>query len=298
MKAEIIKKADFEELPPVSSMEIIDGMIYILGYTTSPLYCLDPYLNVKKIIELPFPEGGSRQEENASSRKQIMTHFTINGYSHLLIFSTASNDHPDIGFLVKLPTPYNRKHLVWKIDLNELYNLLRANDEITENGILSIQGLATADDFMIIIASNDHNQLKALYFFKDEFIEFVQGHTENVPFPLVKNMGLKIDAKTIFKACIVDKNKLFFLTSRKEEDRVDNMIGMMETGRFETIRGSLQETLLTDPTITLIEKDEIPFDREVVTIAISDHPENEVYTFAGVSFINEKSEILLIDVTI
>lgn len=298
MKADIIKKADFEELPPVSSMEIIDGMIYILGYTTSPLYCLDPYLNVKKVIELPFPDGVSKQEQNQGSRKQIMTHFTINGYSHLLIFSTASKEHLDIGFLVKLPTPYNRKHLVWKVDLKELYNLLRVNDEITENGNLSIQGLATADDFMILIASNDKNHLKALYFFKEEFIEFVQGHTENVPFPLVKNMGLKLDVNTIFKACIVDKNKLFFLTTRNDTDRAENMIGMMETGRFETIRGSMQETLLTDPTIATIEKDGAPFEREVVTIAISDHPENDVYTFAGVSFIDKKSEILLIDLSL
>src|SRR4051794_39139698 len=136
MKVTIIKKAILENLPSASGMEVINGIIYIVGDNSPYLYKLDHDLKVLEKIELFKAElKDGVIPKPVKPDLESMAKLSINNYPHILMMGSGSKSpYRDVAYLVKLPTNYNRKHIITQINVADLYNLLRSNDEIMNGG--------------------------------------------------------------------------------------------------------------------------------------------------------------------
>jgi hypothetical protein len=188
MNIHVLKHAHLSNIPSASAVEVLNGNIYVVGDDSCFLYVLKYDLSL--IAKVPLYEvqekfihdGRILKKEKADL--ECITKFQINGYPHLLILgSGAISPQRDVAFLVKLPTPYNRKHLVWKVSLVKWYSFLRLNEEATgKSGVLNFEAAASNDEHLLIF-NRENNAL--LRFDLTEFIEFIQGHTEGIPFPTI-----------------------------------------------------------------------------------------------------------------
>lgn len=222
MKAEILKSTLLPDIPSVSGVEVVEGMIYMIGDNSPFLFCFDPFLNLKTKVKLYEAEQHRSERVLKASKAGLwsMTSFKINGYNHLVIFGSGNlSPQGDKGFLVKLPTPFNRKHLVWERTLKEWYDLFRLNPEVVPNGILSIEAAAMTGDLLSLLnretKTSSHSILTVP---KDEFVEFIQGHTQGVPFPSVIPVRLSRDngLESDFSGATIFENKVFICISGED----------------------------------------------------------------------------------
>ncbi|WP_299253746.1 hypothetical protein [uncultured Cytophaga sp.] len=188
MKISVLKHVHLTTIPSASAVEVVNGNIYIVGDDSNFLYVLKYDLSL--LAEVPLyqakPEDieGNRIAKHKKADLECITKLTINGYAHLLILgSGAESPRRDVAFLVKLPTPYNKKHLVWEVSLVKWYSFLRMNDAVTgPSGVLNFEAAASTDAHLYIFNRENNATLR---FDMPEFIEFIQGHTDGIPFPTV-----------------------------------------------------------------------------------------------------------------
>lgn len=188
MKITVLKHVHLTTIPSASAVEVVNGNIYIVGDDSSFLYVLKYDLSL--LAEVPLYKAkteridSNRIAKHKKADLECMAKLSINGYDHLLILgSGAESPRRDVAFLVKLPTPYNRKHLVWEISLVKWYSFLRMNDSVTgPSGVLNFEGAASTDTHLYIFNRENNSTLR---FDMPEFVEFIQGHTDSIPFPTV-----------------------------------------------------------------------------------------------------------------
>jgi len=215
MNISILKHVHLTTIPSASAVEVINGNIYIVGDDSSFLYALKYDLTV--LAEVPLYNAKSKDIfENRILKKkkadlECITKLSINGYPHLLILGSGSKSpRRDVAFLVKLPTSYNRKHLVWEVSLVKWYSFLRMNEDIAgSEGVLNFEAAASTSEFLYIF-NRENNAI--LRFDMPEFIEFIQGHTEGLPFPTIIKADLpEIDSiQAEFSGADYFDEKLFF----------------------------------------------------------------------------------------
>lgn len=215
MNISVLKHVHLTSIPSASAVEVVNGNIYIVGDDSSLLYVLKYDLTVLSEVPL-YKVKSDHISENRIHKKnkadlECITKLTINGYPYLLILGSGSKSpRRDVAFLVKLPTPYNRKHLVWEISLIKWYSFLRMHEDIAaDTGVLNFEAVASTSDFLYIF-NRENNAI--LRFDMPEFIEFIQGHTEGVPFPTVIKAHLP-EIKSIrcgFSGADYFDGKLFF----------------------------------------------------------------------------------------
>jgi len=253
MQLSVLKHVHLTTIPSASAVEVINGNIYIVGDDSSFLYVLKYDLTV--LAEVPLYQAkaedltGNRILKKKKADLECITKLTINGYPHLLILGSGSKSpRRDVAFLVKLPTPYNRKHLVWEISLVKWYSFLRMNETVTgESGVLNFEAAATTDDHLYVF--NRENNA-ALRFDLPEFIEFIQGHTDSIPFPTIIPTDLpEIDGvRSGFSGADYFDHKLFFTaaaenTSNAIDDGeiIGSAVGILSFNGEEKTRGKLTD---------------------------------------------------------
>ena len=188
MKISVLKHVHLTNIPSASAVEVVNGNIYIVGDDSNFLYVLKYDLSLLAAVPLykakPEDLEGNRIAKYKKADLECMTKLSINGYNHLLLLgSGAISPKRDVAFLVKLPTPYNRKHLVWEISLVKWYSFLRMNEAVTgPNGVLNFEAAASTETHLYIFNRENNATLR---FDMPEFIEFIQGHTDGIPFPTV-----------------------------------------------------------------------------------------------------------------
>ncbi len=195
MKISIIRKARLDDIASASGVEVVNGIIYILSDDSSFLYKIKHDLTLLEKISL-YQTNVENLEHIAKPDKpdlECIGQFSINGFQHLLLLGSGSKSpQRDKGFLVKLPTNYSRKHLVWEVDLSRLYALLRSDERITANGEINIEGLAFSDSKAYLVNRGNVSGIQnvVLSFSKEEFVEYVQGHMDGIPFPAIHSIAL------------------------------------------------------------------------------------------------------------
>ena len=100
----------------------------------------------------PEDLSGNKILKKKKADLECITKLSINGYPHLLILGSGSKSpRRDVAFLVKLPTPYNLKHLAREIYLVKWYSFLRMNEEVIgPNDVLNFEAAATTDDYLYV----------------------------------------------------------------------------------------------------------------------------------------------------
>ena len=294
MKAQILRKAPLPEIESVSGMEVIRGMIYIIANNSSELICLDPYLTIKYRIALSDKTILKNPDGNELT---AICSFEINTFPHLLILPKDTISGNSNAFLIKLPTPYNRKHLVRQKDLKEFYGLLRLNETVTSTRELSITGIVSGNDFIALFnQGQDHDCV--MYFYKEEFIEFIQGDTESVPFPL--NMIFELPVQLNPSGISVFDDKLFWSAcdSRSQTSSDQNHIGWKPTRSFERVRGMMSIPVEEESHHCLLTDSDTEIYKGLLSsVCITDQPEPNVYSALalGKNMLGEP-ELLLIDI--
>jgi hypothetical protein len=287
LKAEIVKKQLLENFSGVNALEIIKGMIYILSASQKKLICLDPYLTIKYQIDL---SDLCNEESNFT-----ITNFQINDYPHLLVLEFGKKNSHFAGWLIKLPTPYNRKHIVWQKDFGEWYNLFEMLDDFAIRQP-TIKTALTGSDYFALIAEVQ-NTFKILYFNKEEAIEYFQGHTESAPFPQMEDFIFSENQES--ELTLVDSlvyTNLWFGLSKNGQNEV--FIHYRESKNFERIRG--QEATPLDSVVkqTMLAENHKPFVGQLENFSISGNPEQGIYTAVAIEQMQAGMAIQLIEIAI
>jgi hypothetical protein len=242
MKITIDRRTTLDEIKALSGVVCWQGLIYLIGDDCTTLYKLKDTLEIHTKVVL-FGEEDEVVEKKNKADLESMSFLTINNYPHLLIQGSGSKSpERDVAFLVKLPTPYNRKHLVWKFSMEKFYAFLRSNEDITTNE-LNLEGLSIGPKYTWLANRGNKSGAKntALLFDTPEYIEFIQGHTEGVPFPKVIEIVLPtingVDA--CFTGLDEFDGRLFFTASAEDSDNAyddgkvtGSMIGLLELKEY------------------------------------------------------------------
>jgi hypothetical protein len=310
MKVSIIKKAILEGVPSASGMEIIDGVIYVIGDNSPYLFILDQSLTVINKIELYKHDADVEILPKATKPDlECMAKLSINNYKHLLIMGSGSKSpYRDVAILVKLPTNYNRKHMVTLIEVGDLYDLLRSNDEIVGPGQLNLEGAATSKDNLILFnrSSGGSNNV-SLYFKLEEFIEYLQSHTEMTPFPVVYQNELPLinNIQGGFSGADVYEEKIFFTsavenTSNAIDDGevLGSFVGWMKVNDGSNLKGSEKAPNKVEACIQVMENGK-PYLGKIESISIYEKDSaNKFIALAVTDSDGAESEILMLEIEI
>ncbi len=309
MKISIVKKAKLDDVASASGMEVVDGIIYILSDDSSFLYRLKDDLTLLEKIPL-YKSTSENPEHIAKPDKadlECMGQLSINGYKHLLLLGSGSKSpQRDNAFLIKLPTNYNRKHIVWESSITSLYNLLRSNEEITSCGSINMEGLAFGNENVYLLNRGNLEGSKnvVLSFNKAEFIEFIQGHTEGVPFPSVHPINLPelSGVKTGLSGADFFDGHFWFTSSAEDSPNAyddgnvkGSMLGLLSmdqesNGRFSEEKIHLQE-------VTSFFLDGNLFLGKVESVSVYEKYKEGVYSALAVTDNDGKpSELLLLEI--
>ncbi len=309
MKITVVKKALLETIASASGLEVVDGIIYILSDDSSCLYKIKHDLTLLEKIVL-YNSTAENPEHIPKPDKvdlECMGQFSINGYNHLVLIGSGSKSpERDRAFLIKLPTNYNRKHIVWEKSVSSLYALLRNHDEITSDGTLNIEGLAFGKDNVYLLNRGNPSGSKnvVLSFNKAEFVEYIQGHTEGVPFPSIHPIHLpKLSGINVgfSGADFFDANFWFTCTAEDSPNAYDDgaikgsMMGLLTIEQVGNGRFLEERIQLKEITPFLLEQE--LFLGKIESISVYEKDSEGVYTALAVTDNDGKpSELLLLDI--
>ena len=217
MAVRIIKKALLDSVPSGSGIEVVNGIIYIIGDDSEFLFGLNHELRILHKVELYKEKDkhkiGNRIDKKVKQDLENMASFDINGYPHLVIGGSGSRmPERAIGYLVKLPTPYNKKHLVWKVDMVELYELIKKHPEFDRTKELNIEATFVANDYFYLVNRASQQMMR---YPLAEMVEYFQQHTESTPFPEFINLTMDpIDGEHYtLSGATTFKNDIYFTAS-------------------------------------------------------------------------------------
>ncbi|TAH25509.1 MAG: hypothetical protein EAZ07_06920 [Cytophagales bacterium] len=311
MKAEIIKRAKLTDIPSASGVEIINGIIYVIGDDSNSLFSLNHNLQILQKLEL-FESKYESNERIPKKKKpdfECMTYFKINGYHYVLINGSGSKENRDNGYLVKLPTKYNKKFFSQPVDFKSLYNLLRSNEDIVSDGKLNIEASAYSDDlFVLMNRANKKGNNAIMVFNTEEFQVFLAENSEMIPFPEVFLYELpKLESVNCgFSGACIHENKLFFTASAEDtEDAVEDgsvkgsILGWIEINPQGKMKGSITKTLSQIKSTTTIRENDHHFYGKVESIAIFEKESESKYIAIAVTDSDDGvSELIMLEINL
>src|SRR3954471_18598379 len=107
MKIKILKHETLSTIPSGSGIELVNGIIYIIGDDSEILYGLNHELRVIHEVKLfdAAEKKDGRIPKPLKADFESMVSFDINGYPHLFVAGSGSVlPQRGMGYLVKLPT--------------------------------------------------------------------------------------------------------------------------------------------------------------------------------------------------
>jgi hypothetical protein len=216
----ILKRQILESIPSGSGIELIDGIIYIIGDDSEYLYGLNHELRLLHKVELfsAIEKKDGRIPKAVKHDFESMVSFDINGYSHVFVAGSGSLlPQRGIGYLIKLPTSYNKKHIVWKKDLNSLFQLIKSHPDFETDVELNIEASFIANEHFYFI--NRAGQQLIRYPLA-EMVEYLQNHSEGTPFPEILLLDIPLLDGNIYKcsgACYF-KDRIYITASCEATD--------------------------------------------------------------------------------
>lgn len=310
MKISIVRRAVLDEIASASAVEVVNGIIYILSDDSSCLYKIKHDLSLLEKIVL-YESSSENPERIAKAQKadlEAMGQLSINGYKHLFLMGSGSKGpQREKSFLIKLPTNYNRKHLVWEVNTSALYNLLRSHDSISTTGEINLEGLAFGEENVYILNRGNVSGIKnvALSFSKVEFIEYIQGHIEGVPFPSIHPVELPAQegVQTGFTGADFFDGKFWFTSSAEDTTNAyddgevkGSLLGLLKVSQVSNGR-FMEERIGLGAQAFFLDENGAPYKGKIESVSVYEKDEEGVYTALAVTDNDGKpSELLLLDI--
>lgn len=312
MKVSVIKKAVLQGLPSASGMEIIDGVIYVVGDDSPYLYVLDHSLREINKVELFQTEDfeSGRIPKNIKPDLETLTHLTIAGNKYLLVTGSGSDVNRDKGFLIKLPTKYNKKFVVQELNFKGLFDLLRMNEDIIgTDGELNIEASTVTEDYFILFnRANKKGVNTALVFNLEEFIVYLSENPELIPFPVVIPYELKgiNNIPAGFSGASSMGNQIFITASVEDTDDAisdgevyGSFVGIMTAGKDALLKGSRQEVLSAIERYAIVEENEVPIPLKIESISVYEKEnDKEIIALAVADNDLGSSELLMLQINL
>lgn len=311
MNVSILKRAVLEGIGSASGVEVVEGMIYIVSDDSQYLYKLNYALEIKEKISL-YDSGFSDPDKISKKEKadlECMAQLSINGYKHLLLMGSGSlSPQRDKGFLVKLPTNYNRKHQVWAIDFSAFFGLLKRNDDITTSAEINLEGLAFGKENVLLLNRFNPSGSKnvVLAFKKEEFIEFIQGHMDGLPFPSVEPIELPSIESVPFGFSGADCFDGVFLFTASAEDTsnaiddgnvLGSMVGVLEITPVDSGRSGIRNIPSLKSCVVVKDEKGNTYTGKIESLSGYEKDSDSSYTFIAVTDSDGgKSEILMLQI--
>lgn len=311
MKVEIIKRAPLPLIPSASGVEVVDGIIYVIGDDSKSLFSLNHNLQIIQTLDLFESKYDSHERipKKIKPDLECMTHLKINGFEYLLVNGSGSKDGRDDGYLVKLPTKFNKKFFTQKVDFQPLFELLRTHEEIVADGKLNLEASAYSESLFIFMnRANKKGNNAVLVFNTEEMQVFLAENPDMLPFPEVFTYDLPSLSGVpcgFSGACIVD-DKLFFTASAEDtEDAVEDgdvagsIVGWIAINPLGKMRGAASRTLSPiQASVTITEEGE-PFLGKVESITIYEKDSDTKYIAIAVTDSDDgASELLMLEITL
>lgn len=310
MQVSVLKKALLPDLPSASGMEIIDGVIYIIGDDSPYLYCLDHSLRLINKVELfetvHFETG--RIPKKIKPDLETMTQLTIHGNKYILATGSGSSIQRNKGYLIKLPTKYNKKFVVNELDFSSLFNFLKMNEDIvSDSGELNLEASAVTDEYFILFnRANKKGVNTALVFNLEEFIVYLTENHELIPFPKVipyKLEGINRIPAGFSGAASLD-NRIYVTASVEDTDDaikdgevLGSFLGIIEANSEGFLKGSSGQTLSALKSVALIKEGDIPYPGKVESLSIYEKEnEQEIIALAVTDNDQGGSELLMLEI--
>lgn len=311
MKAEIIKRAILPNIPSASGVEVVHGIIYVIGDDSKSLFSLNHNLQLLQTLDLFTSEYLSEERIPKKTKPDLecLTHLQINGYDYLLINGSGSKDNRDKGFLVKLPTKFNKKFFTQEVDFKPLFNLLRTHEEIVADGKLNVEASAHSKDFFVLLnRGNKKGNNAALLFNSEEMQVFLAENPDMLPFPEVFTYELPSinEVPCGFSGACIWEDKLFFTASAEDtEDAVldgavtGSRIGWIAIDPKGRLRGSASRTLSPIQAITSFTEGGVEFQGKVESLSFYEKESENKFIAIGVTDSDGgDSELLMVEITI
>jgi hypothetical protein len=215
----------------------------------------------------------------------------------------------DKGFLVKLPTKFNKKHVIQPVSFAGLYNLLRTNYDIVGNSILNLEAAATTDKHLFLFNRANNTGLNTVvYFDLEEFIVYLTENDEMIPFPKIQNFTLPaIDSiPSGFTGATAFENKLFITAAAEDTSNPvadgevsGSLIGLLKLVATDNIRGGNREAIDTKLQHSLIDEKGERYKGKVESISIHEKDSDTKYIALAVTDDdNGGSELLMLEIDI
>ncbi|MFN3403909.1 MAG: DUF6929 family protein [Cytophagaceae bacterium] len=309
MKVTILKKAALQGIPSASGVEVIDGMIYIMGDDSPFLFCLDHNLKLKAQVELFKAEGfeGERIPKKIKPDLECMTGLEINNNKHILLMGSGSKLNRDKVYLVKLPTRYNKNHFVQEFSLTPLYNLFRSNSEITGDGTLNLEAAAAdAEHLFLFNRANKAGNNVILTIKLEEFLPYLLEGSDMIPFPSIYNFTLP-PIKNIpagFSGADIVDNKIFFTASAEDTsdayldgDVAGSAVGLIEFESGDYLRGNYGFSFSDVKQFETLKEDGKIFPWKVESISVYEKDSDSKYIALAVTDDDKGgSEIMMMEI--
>ncbi len=154
MKATIVNKVFFEDIPSASGLEIVGGNFYINGDDSPFLYQLDSKYKLVKRLELfdttSFSSG--RIPKSVKPDLESMTLLKFKGMDYLIALGSGSSEARNKAYVITLPDNAQEMSLpVKEVNLDALYKPLKQNKELVGDDVLNVEGMADDEDNVFLL---------------------------------------------------------------------------------------------------------------------------------------------------
>lgn len=305
MKLSLLKQATLNGIASASCVEYAQGNIYVVGDDSHFMYVLKYDLSVLHKIPLVENPIEGRVPKKQKTDIECITPLTINGYPHLLLLGSGSKSpQRDKGYLIKLPTPYNKKHIVWPLDFSRWYHLLRM--QLSLEGItseLNLEAAATSEEYVYIVNRGSNTIFR---FDLVEMIEFVQGHMDGIPFPTTFQTSLPAKSNVPFQitgADIFEERFFFTATAENTDNAIDDgeimgsLIGELQFAGGQKTRGAVA----TEAKVEVLSYQEIQTNIPLKVESIAVYEKENENSYIGLAVSDDDlggSEILMLQLDV
>lgn len=307
MKATILRKVNFPNIPSASGMEVIGDKVYIIGDDSPYLYVLDLVsLQLSEKIQLfeTTSVSGTRIPKATKPDLECLTILDINNKPHLAAFGSGSASTRNLSYLISLPTSDSQPPIVTEKSLDALYKVLQENEDLLKGDLLNIEAAATTPDQQLFLfqRSTQAGPNVVFVFNAPEFIRHLT-HQTKVPayqtifFNLPRLQGL--DAR--FSGASTHQNLLFFSASVENTTNaiLDGEVLGSYIGWLDIIDIKAKKTSKALPTALVLDEQGQPYKGKIESLAIIGNPQAAIYRCLAITDNdNGESELLELEITL
>lgn len=227
MKATIMNKVFYEDIPSASGLEVVGDSTYVIGDDSPYLYQLNPDFTQASKLALTDTAGfdSGRVAKSEKMDLESIAAYEKDGKSFLLILGSGASDARMKAFMVEVDASSGKIGDVHAHSLNKLYEQLQQEEQVVRKGQLNVEGLAIEGDKLYLMHRAVGQEPNVLLVYElNNFLNALE-HDDALPNPNIHHFNLK-DIENFqagFSGADMFDGKLFYTASVEQtEDAISD----------------------------------------------------------------------------